>query len=141
MTSRQSRIGCRDFLQKSAAGAALAGFATVPRHVLGGAGYTPPSGKVNVAGIGNRGWTVIRQMENHNIVALCDVDTKFLTTASDRYKEAKTYRDFRKMLDKEDKNIDAVVVATTDHTHALATMAALPPRSPSARKFVFLTKT
>ena len=127
MTSRENRLNRRDFLQKSVAGAALAGFAIVPRHVLGGAGHIPPSEKVNVAGIGvgNRGWTVIRQMESHNIVALCDVDSKYLGVASSRYAKAKTYRDFRRMLDKEDKNIDAVMVATTDHTHAFATMAAL----------------
>ncbi len=101
MTSRESRLKRRSFLQKSIAGTALAGIMTVPRHVLGGPGHTPPSEKVNVAGVGvgNRGWVVIREMEHHNIVAICDVDTKYLSKAAQRYPKAKTYRDFRKMLD------------------------------------------
>ncbi|HUT94546.1 MAG TPA: Gfo/Idh/MocA family oxidoreductase [Thermoguttaceae bacterium] len=119
MISRENRCKRREFLRKSLAGTALAGLAIVPRHVLGGAGHTPPSEKVNVAGIGvgNRGWQVIQMMESHNIVALCDVDANYLAKASSRYEKAKTYRDFRRMLDKEDKNIDAVMVATADHTH------------------------
>ncbi len=127
MTSRENRLKRRDFLQKSVAGAAMAGLVTVPRHVLGGAGHTPPSEKVNVAGIGvgNRGWQVIQMMENHNIVALCDVDGNYLAKAANRYEKAKTYRDFRRMLDKEDKNIDAVTVATTDHTHIPVSVMAM----------------
>jgi hypothetical protein len=73
----------RDFLRRSAATAALASLTIIPRHVLGGAGHLPPSEKLNIAGIGvgNRGWTVIRQMEAHNIVAICDVDAKYLEKA------------------------------------------------------------
>ncbi len=87
----------------------------------------PPSEKVNIAGIGvgNRGWTVIRQMEAHNIVAICDVDAKYLRKASERYPNARKYKDFRKLIDWEESNIDAVVVCSTDHTHAPASMAAL----------------
>ena len=127
MTSPENRLKRRDFLRKSVAGAALAGSVIVPRHVLGGPGQTPPSEKVNVAGIGvgNRGWTVIRQMESHNIVAVCDVDAKYLGKASERYPKARKYSDFRKLLDWEERNIDAVMVASTDHTHAPASMAAL----------------
>lgn len=90
MTSGDNRLKRRDFLQKSAAGAAMAGLLTVPRHVLGGAGHTPPSERVNVAGIGvgNRGWQVIQSMENHNIVALCDVDANYLAKAANRYPKA-----------------------------------------------------
>ena len=79
----------------------MTGFAVVPRHVLGGAGLLPPSEKVNIAGVGvgNRGWQVIQMMENHNIVALCDVDSKFLRNASERYPNAGKYQDFRKLLD------------------------------------------
>jgi len=127
MTSREKRLKRRDFLQKSVAGAALAGLVTVPRHVLGGAGHTPPSEKVNLAGIGvgNRGWQVIRGMADQNIVALCDVDSRYLAEASTRFEKAKTYRDFRRMLDKENKHIDAVTVATTDHTHIPASVMAM----------------
>ncbi len=127
MTSTEKLWNRRELLQQSIAGAALAGLAIVPRHVLGGAGHLPPSEKVNLAciGVGNRGWTVIRQMEAHNIVAICDVDQRFLGKASERYPNARKYTDFRKLIDWEDRNIDAVVVCSTDHTHALASMAAL----------------
>ena len=56
-------------------------------------------------------------------MALCDVDDGFLAAASKKYPGAKTYNDFRRLLDR--KDIDAVVVATPDHTHAVATVAAL----------------
>jgi len=127
MTSRQDRLSRRRFLQTSVAGTTAAAFSIVPRHVVGGARQTPPSEKVNVAaiGMGTRGPQVIREMEHHNIVALCDVDAMFLGKAASRYSKAATYRDFRIMIDKEDKLIDAVVVATPDHLHAPATMLAI----------------
>lgn len=127
MALPESRLNRRSFLQKSTAGAALAGFVIVPRHVLGGAGHTPPSEKVNVAGIGvgNRGEQVLRMMANHNIVALCDVDANCLAKAAELYPKAMKHSDFRRMLDKEDKNIDAVAVATPDHTHVPITVMAL----------------
>ena len=127
MTSRDNRLSRRRFLKTSVAGASLAGLTIVPRHVLGGAGHLPPSEKVNVAaiGLGTRGPQVFREMEHHNIVALCDVDSKFLTRASVRYDKAKTYSDYRQLLDKEDKNIDAVAVATPDHTHVPISMMAM----------------
>lgn len=107
--------------------AAAAAFTIVPRHVLGGLGHTPLSEKLNIAviGVGGRGGDDIRAVRTENIVALCDVDDK---RAADTYKtfpNAKRYRDFRVMFEKEEKNIDAVVVATPDHTHAVAAMMAL----------------
>jgi hypothetical protein len=127
MTSLKKRWNRRELLQQSVAGGVLAGLTIVPRHALGGAGYTAPSEKLNIAGIGvgNRGWTVIRQMEAHNIVALCDVDAKYLGKAAERYPNARKYKDFRKLIDWEESNIDAVTVCSTDHTHAPASMAAL----------------
>ena len=112
MTSRKKQLNRRGFIQQSLAGTALAGFAIVPRHVLGGEGHLPPSEKLNIAGIGvgNRGWTVIRQMEAHNIVAICDVDAKYLGKAAERYPSARRYKDFRKLIDWEENNIDAVAV-------------------------------
>ena len=64
-------------------------------------------------------------METHNIVALCDVDANFLAKAASRYDKAKTYRDYRVMLDQEDKHIDAVLVATADHTHVPISVTAM----------------
>ena len=66
----------------------------------------------------------ITGMNGENIVALCDVDEDFAADIFNRYPKAKRYGDFRKMLDKQ-KDIDAVVVATPDHTHAVVAMAAM----------------
>ena len=105
---------------------AVASFTVIPRHVLGGPGRTPPSEKLNIAGIGvgGQGSWDLDNVSSENIVALCDVDWKQAADTFKRYPKATKYRDFRKMLDKE-KNIDAVVVATPDHTHAVATMVAI----------------
>ena len=108
-------------------GAAVAAFTIVPRYVLGGPGKTPPSEKLNIAGIGvgGQGAGDLGAVGSENIVALCDVDWRHAAGTFKRYPKARQYRDFRKMLDKEDKNINAVIVATPDHTHAVATMAAI----------------
>lgn len=117
------RMNRRDFLASTAA---VAAFTIVPRHVLGGPGYTPPSEKLNIAaiGAGGRGGGDIGAVSSENIVALCDVDDKKAAETFEHYPKAKKYRDFRKMLERE-KNIDAVIVATPDHTHAVATMMAI----------------
>ena len=121
---RKRKISRRDFMGAAAAAAA---FTIVPRHVLGGPRHIPPSEKLNIAGIGigGRGASVLRELESQNIVALCDVDWSRAAGTFRRYPEAGKYRDFREMLDKEDKNIDAVTVATPDHIHAVASMAAI----------------
>ena len=118
---RKRKISRRDFM------ATVAAFAVVPRHVLGGPGHNPPSEKLNIAGIGvgGRGGRVLQAVESQNIVALCDVDFKRAVGAFKRYPNAKQYRDFRRMLDEEESNIDAVTVATPDHIHAVASMAAI----------------
>ncbi len=107
--------------------AAAAPFMIVPRHVLGGVGHTPPSEKLNIAGIGvgGQGAGDLNELRTENIVALCDVDEQRAAETFARFPSAKRYRDFREMLDKEEKNIDAVVVATPDHNHAVASMAAI----------------
>jgi len=109
------------------AAAAVAAFTVVPRHVLGGPRQIPPSEKVNIAGIGvgGRGGGDIEALSSQNIVALCDVDWRQAAGTFRRHPNARKYKDFRVMLDKEDKNIDAVMVATPDHVHAVASMAAI----------------
>jgi len=123
--ARQERkISRRDFM---GAAAAVAAFTIVPRHVLGGPRHIAPSEKLNIAGIGvaGRGADVLRGVESQNIIALCDVDWGHAAATFRRYPKARKYHDFREMLDKEDKNIDAVTVATPDHIHAVASMAAM----------------
>ena len=120
----KKQISRRGFM---GAAAAVAAFTVVPRHVLGGPRRVPPSEKLNIAGIGvgGRGGSVLQGVQSQNIVVLCDVDWRNAAGAFRRYPNAKKYRDFRRMLDKEEKNIDAVTVATPDHIHAVASMAAI----------------
>ena len=120
---KKNDISRREFL----GAAAIAGFTIVPRHVLGGAGSTAASEKLNIAAIGAGGRAAgdIDEVSSENIVALCDVDQRSAAGTFKKYPNARQYKDFRQMLDKEDKNIDAVIVATPDHVHAVATMAAI----------------
>jgi len=113
----------REFLGAASAASA---FMIVPRHVLGGPGYVSPSDKLNIAGIGvgGQGGADLRQLESENIVALCDVDWRQAADSFKRFPKAKKYKDFRVMLDKQ-KDIDAVVVGTPDHVHAVASLAAI----------------
>ena len=102
---------------------AAAGFFIVPRHVLG-KGYIAPSDKLNIAaiGAGGKGIVNIALAYNNgaeNIVALCDVDDRQAADSRKKHPKASYYRDFREMLDKEGKTIDAVMISTPDHMHAV----------------------
>lgn len=83
--------------------------------------------KLNIAsiGVGGRGEDNINGVASENIVAICDVDMKRSARVHRRYPKVKHYQDFRKMLPEIDKEIDAVVVCTPDHTHAVAAIAAM----------------
>ncbi len=109
-----------------AAGTVATTFTIVPRHVLGGAGYVAPSSKLNIAGIGVGGMGTgdVKSVSGENIVALCDVDQDALAKNAKLYPKAKLHSDYRKMLEKQ-KDIDAVVIATPDHTHAVISMMAI----------------
>ena len=89
-------------------------------------GADAPSNKLNIAGIGigGMGGGNLRQCAGENIVALCDVDTEYAAHTFKKYPNAKVYKDYRNMFDKQ-KDIDAVVIATPDHTHAVITMEAM----------------
>ena len=76
-------------------------------------------------GVGGMGRTDVKGMEGENIYALCDVDWKMALDAFQTYPKAKRYKDYREMLDKEAKNIDAVTVSTPDHSHAPAGLLAM----------------
>ncbi len=120
------KISRGEFLTKSAAG--LAGLTIVPSTVLGRTfGHTAPSDKLNIAGVGvgGRGSGVLKGLESQNIVALCDVDWKYAKGTFERYPNAKRFWDYRKMFDEMGSSIDAVMVATADHTHALIASTAM----------------
>ncbi len=128
----------RNFLKTL--GLASAGFTLVPRHVLGGPGYVAPSDKLRVAGIGagGKGDSDLRKFSESGkaeIVTMCDVDDRQAVKSRERFPKATYYKDYRQMLDKEHKNIDAVSVSTPDHNHAVQAMAAM-----SLGKHVYVQK-
>jgi predicted dehydrogenase len=122
-----------------AAGAAtVTAFTIVPSSVLAQAakkkskGFTdrelvPPSERLNIGfvGAGGKGRENIKGCMHHNIHTLCDVDADRASEAFKHFTKAKTYDDWRVMLEKEAKNLDGVVVTTPDHNHAVITMAAM----------------
>lgn len=122
-----SNISRRSFLQRGTAAAAA--LTIVPSSVLGKThGHTAPTDKLNIAGIGigGMGNANLKNMEKtDNIVALCDVDWKYAKPVFDRHPQAKKYWDYRKMYDEMGKSIDAVMVATADHTHAIISADAM----------------
>ncbi len=106
---------------------ATAGFTILPSKVISGFGRKPPSDKLNIAGIGvgGMGFTNLKNMESENIVALCDVDWGYAErNAFRRWPQAKKYMDYRDMFDRQ-KDIDAVMIATPDHSHALPAVLAM----------------
>jgi predicted dehydrogenase len=123
----------RRFLKATAA--AVVGFQLVPRHVLG-QGQTPPSEKLNIAGVGagGQGGGVLNDLKSENIVALCDVDESRAAGSFNAFPQAARFKDYRIMLEKR-KDIDAVMIATPDHMHAPITLAAL-----RAGKHVYVEK-
>lgn len=150
----------RHFLRLSAL--AVPAFSIIPRSVLGGAGQTPPSRKITLAGIGLGGqglqnMVIFQQMPEVQVVAVCDVNREgrgYISwnwsqgreeqqcgreparrlmdenyakqQPSGQYRGCKAYRDYRELLEKED--VDAVMIATPDHTHAVIALAALKRR-------------
>jgi len=115
----------RGFLRSAATGAAA--FTIVPRRVLGGPKRTPPSEELNIAciGVGGKGAGDVGALSGENIVALCDVDEVHAAETFKRFPKVRKYRDFRKMLDEMDKQVDAVTVSTPDHIHYPAAMMAV----------------
>lgn len=101
----------------------------VPRHVLGGEGYTAPSGRITLGGVGiggvGHGQIQGLAKAGFQVEALCDVDDVHGKKTYDKFPQARRYRDFRDLLAKEDDKIDAVYCGTPDHTHAFVTLAAL----------------
>jgi predicted dehydrogenase len=127
----------RKFLQTS--GTAALGMAIIPGVAMGKSfsGKTAPSDKLNIAavGVGGMGFANLKAVENQNIVGLADVDWKYSEQVFQHFPNAKPYYDFRKMYDEIGKDIDAVIVATADHTHAIVAATAM-----TLGKHVFVQK-
>ncbi len=123
MTDKLNR---RELLGRSLAGGAAVGFGVWSGALR--AESKSPNEKLNIAMIGtaNQARFSIDNVRQENIVAVCDIDDNYLSAAGADFPHAKTYTDFRKLLEQAD--IDAVVVATPDHIHAPATAAALHMR-------------
>ncbi len=129
-------ISRRSFLQKGSV--AALGLTVVPSTVLGKSmGHTAPSDKLNIAGVGvgGRGFSVLKGMQSQNIVGLCDVDWKYSERVFNHFPKAKKYYDYRKMYEELGKSIDAVMVASADHTHAIIAADAM-----TLGKHVYLEK-
>jgi predicted dehydrogenase len=127
MKDNNSNGSRRSFIRNTSL--AATGFFIVPRHVLG-RGYVAPSDKLRIAGIGvgGKGRSDLAEFAKSpkaSIVALCDVDDRQAVESRKNFANAKYYKDFREMLDKEKNNIDACSISTPDHTHAVATLAAM----------------
>lgn len=118
----------RKFLKT--AGLTATAFTILPRYVLGGNGFTPPSDTLYIAGIGvgGKGYSDLDNFAKSPkaiVSVLCDVDDRRAAKAVGLFPKAKYYKDYRKMLDAEHKHIDAVSVSTPDHMHAVQAMAAM----------------
>jgi predicted dehydrogenase len=124
----KSDFSRRDFIRNTAVTAA--GFMILPRHVLGGKGFTAPSDRLTIAGIGagGKGESDIANFFKSgkaDIAFLCDVDDRRAATTVKNFPKAKYYKDWRQLLEKESKNFDAVSVSTPDHNHAIAAYSAM----------------
>jgi len=146
---RSGMMSRRKFVSSAALTAATV--TVLPRHVLGGVGYRAPSDTVNVAaiGAGGMGASNMNALTSQNIVAIADVDFGHVYSGlvdengnvrenrralKEAYDKAKRYDDWRVMLDQQ-KDIDAVVIATPDHVHAIAAKRAM-----EAGKHVYVQK-
>ncbi len=108
-----------------AAAVPAGGYGSVPSLKL--MGYKSPNELLNIASVGAAGrpFEDMQGCSSENIVAIADVDDTIAAPAYKRWEKAARYRDFRKMLDKEGKNIDAVIVGCPDHMHGMAAMWAM----------------
>jgi predicted dehydrogenase len=117
----------RQFISSTALGVTM--FSILPAKMVSGADRVAANDRINIAGIGvgPQGTGDIDAMagERQNIVALCDVDDNYAAKTFQKYSNAKKFKDYRVMLDQMDKEIDAVVIGTPDHTHAVIAMEAM----------------
>ncbi len=123
---QRNSLSRRNFLQSSGAvtAAALSAGVWSSRSI---AASNSANEKLNIACIGtaNRALADIDGVTSESIVALCDVDSRYLGVQSKRFPDAKTYVDYREMLESNKGYVDAVVIGLTDHHHAPATIRAI----------------
>ncbi len=124
---KQSGLNRRNFLKVAGAGAAAISSGVLSQ--VAAAESKSPSEKLNIAIVGtaNRASANIDGVaaQNQNIVAICDIDKTYLDRLAQRFPQARCYADYRELLDKEAGKLDAVVVSTSDHHHAPATIRAI----------------
>jgi len=123
----------RDFLLRSAAAVGVLGFPAILRSAS-------PNSMLQVAsiGVGGMGGGTMKSVANHprvKIVALCDVDDKFLNQAAKTFPDASRHKDWRELLSRHAKQFDAVTIGTPDHMHAAQAVTAI-----RAKKHVYLQK-
>jgi hypothetical protein len=125
-SSEKKTVSRRSFL--GSAVAATVGITVIPSFALGQRlDHVAPSDKLNIAavGIGGMGFANLKNLESQNIIGLCDVDWKYSQRVFDYFPKAKRYKDWRTMYDELGKEIDGVVIATADHTHAIVAAHAI----------------
>ncbi|MDR1958403.1 MAG: Gfo/Idh/MocA family oxidoreductase [Planctomycetaceae bacterium] len=122
-----NRVKRRDFLKAAAFSAAAAGVSASAFPAPAFARERDVNSKLNIAciGVGNQGIFSVQNVKQENIVALCDVERKFLEDRKKEFPNAEPYQDFRKMYEEMADKIDAVTVATPDHTHAVAALTGM----------------
>lgn len=116
----------RSFISTTAT--AAFGCQFVPAHVVRAQGEArTPGNKIRLAviGCGGQGGSDLNNMAGEDIVALCDVDERRAAGSFAKFPKARRFKDFRKMFDAMSNEIDAVLVGTPDHTHAVASLAAI----------------
>jgi predicted dehydrogenase len=124
--TKSNRLTRRAFIGTSAS--AVTAFNVIPREVLGAPDQPSANEKLNMGcvGVGGmQGGSDTGNVSSQNIYAICDVDKNHLDKSAEKYPGAKPYRDYRDMLDKEYKNLDAITVTIPDHMHAAVSLAAM----------------
>ena len=120
-----NKFSRREFVSRTAVFAA--GLTILPSGIISARGRIAPSDKLNIAGIGvgGMGKSNLENLKSENIAALVDVDWKYAEKTFSVFPNAKKFYDYRKMFDEMKDSIDAVVVATADHTHAIIASQAM----------------
>ena len=122
--SQKAQVTRRKFIGTTAAAGVAASVAIGPQRALAATDRM----KVGFIGVGGRGGSNLKTISGTgavDVIAVCDIDRRSVDRAAEKHAGAKKFRDFRKLYDAVGKELDAVVVSTTEHTHAYATMPAL----------------